>query len=315
MKTTRTYRAGLASNLLILGLCVSTISTGYLAFDLNKENKALNQITEYQKFELNNKNLETFNKIEEQLADIGAEERSIVPLIPPKILDPMTQEERIFQEIFLVKELTEDKELEIAELKEEVENKEEQLKNVNALALKQNRNIRKLKTEKRVLLNEIDEIAFVQNTKEMELKEAHMGNSFLNNQIQLKDYEIEADKKVIEAQSDALIKKDKMINSVYFTVGSKKELLENDIIEKRGGLFGIRAVKVIKNQLEPDHFTRINRKDFKLIPVNAVDVEIVSNHDPDSYDVITDIEDKVWIKIEDPELFWEHTKYLVIATK
>ncbi len=121
---------------------------------------------------------------------------------------------------------------------------------------------------------------------------------------------------VVEEQFKQLSEKEKLLRTAYYTVGSFKQLRDNEIVEKEGGILGLGAAKTVKDDFNREGFTEIDIYDYTYIPVYSRDVEIVSNHDPKSYEYITEKDGSVrWILVTNPELFWESTKYLVVLSK
>lgn len=99
------------------------------------------------------------------------------------------------------------------------------------------------------------------------------------------------------------------INSVYYIVASKAQLIEAGVLTK-GGLF--KSAK-ISYQSEQDSFVRIDYREITSINTNARRAKVLSVHPKDSYS-LEKINDEVILSISDPERFWEQTRYLVIQT-
>ncbi|MBM78757.1 MAG: hypothetical protein CL846_09770 [Crocinitomicaceae bacterium] len=104
------------------------------------------------------------------------------------------------------------------------------------------------------------------------------------------------------------------VDQVWYTFGSKSELIDNNVISKEGGFIGIGKIKKLNNELNIDYFTLASKKSLKIIKIGAKNVQLVTSHPVSSYELIGDkvIEE---LKIIDKEKFWGNSKYLVIQVK
>ncbi len=104
------------------------------------------------------------------------------------------------------------------------------------------------------------------------------------------------------------------VDQVWYTFGSKSELIDNNVISKEGGFIGIGKIKKLNNELNIDYFTLASKKSLEIIKIGAKNVQLVTSHPVSSYELIGD---KVieGLKIIDKEKFWGNSKYLVIQVK
>ena len=103
-------------------------------------------------------------------------------------------------------------------------------------------------------------------------------------------------------------------NKAYFVVGSVKELVTMEIIDK-GGLLKKASAKA---DMSTEHFTCIDRSKVTTINVGKRGTKILSKHPADSYELVMDENDSktvAYIKILNPTAFWRYTAYLVVSTK
>lgn len=108
---------------------------------------------------------------------------------------------------------------------------------------------------------------------------------------------------------DKVALQEKELNSVYYIVGTKEELIEADVITK-GGLF--KSAKV-SYQAEKDTFVKIDYRQITTITTNSKRAKVLSVHPKGTY-AIEVVDGEASLIISDPESFWEQTKYLVIQT-
>ncbi|MBN3035879.1 MAG: hypothetical protein JW861_09860 [Bacteroidales bacterium] len=115
----------------------------------------------------------------------------------------------------------------------------------------------------------------------------------------------------IDAQQQEIEQKTEELNTAYFVVGTKKELIDNNVITKEGGFIGIGSTKVMKQDFNQDYFKKIDITQTKRIACPGKKIRIVTTHPPESYS-ITGSGDNQAIEISDYKAFWKSSKYLVI---
>jgi hypothetical protein len=105
------------------------------------------------------------------------------------------------------------------------------------------------------------------------------------------------------------------LHTAYYCVGSKKELLANNIISKEGGVIGIGSVRKLNTaDLNKAYFTQIDISKMTVIPVNAKKAKVITTHPAGSYELMgKDHVDNLTIK--DTTAFWSVSKYLVIEAE
>ena len=101
-------------------------------------------------------------------------------------------------------------------------------------------------------------------------------------------------------------------NTVYYVIGSNKQLKEWKVLEKRF----LGATKVMQgDEINFSCFHKADKRNLTSIPTGAKKVEIKSLNDANSYVIEGEKDGPKTIKITNPELFWQKTPYLVIETK
>ena len=145
----------------------------------------------------------------------------------------------------------------------------------------------------------------------MEMKENLASMNFemakLNSKLDTVTAKNKMQENLIEEQKENL-------NTAYYAVGSFKELQENNVVDRKGGLIGIGSTKTLAEDFNRDYFTKIDITKTKIIPLDADDddVKIISSHPTDSYKW-NKTEDRVTsLEITNPEKFWKTSKYLVV---
>lgn len=114
-------------------------------------------------------------------------------------------------------------------------------------------------------------------------------------------------------------------NTVYYVVGTKKELIERGVIVPEGGsrflfVFGKRGqVLTPARKLDPSQFTAINKRNVTEIPLPAADGEyrIASRQNLDYLATTRDERGRITgterLEIAAPEQFWTASRFLIVV--
>jgi len=114
---------------------------------------------------------------------------------------------------------------------------------------------------------------------------------------------------VVESES---AQKTDMLNTAYYTIGTRKELQEKKVITKEGGFIGLGKSTKVTDDFNKEYFTKINVEQTLSINIGAKKVKLLSNHPKNSYKLVgTKPIEK--IEILNPKEFWDASKYLVIV--
>lgn len=119
----------------------------------------------------------------------------------------------------------------------------------------------------------------------------------------------------IESQrkSETIESQTSLLNKAFFAFGSVKELKDNGVIKKSGGLLGIGRTPALMKDFNRDYFTEIDIRKFKFLPLLVKKAKIVSVHPASSYH-ITGEKKADTLFIDDRAEFWKTSKYLIIIT-
>ena len=101
-------------------------------------------------------------------------------------------------------------------------------------------------------------------------------------------------------------------NTVYYVVGTNKQLKDWKVLEKR--FLGV--TKVMQgDEINYTCFTKADKRTLTSIPTKAKKIEIKSLNDEASYEIVGGKDEPKTIRITNPELFWQKTPYLVVEAK
>lgn len=114
-----------------------------------------------------------------------------------------------------------------------------------------------------------------------------------------------------EAQQEVIVEKTSKLNRAFFVIGTKKELIEKGILDKKG----IVGKVELRGDLNKEYFTQVDITKTTGIPVFSAKAQLMSSHPSKSYSLHmagTKIDS---LKINDAEDFWSVSKYCVIIVE
>jgi chromosome segregation ATPase len=114
-----------------------------------------------------------------------------------------------------------------------------------------------------------------------------------------------------EKQEVVITEKTTKLNRAFFVIGSKKELIEKGILDKKGLLGKVE----LKSDINKEYFTQIDISKTSGIPVFSSKAQLFSVHPSKSYKMHIAGNQVDSIKITDPEEFWSVSKYCVIVVE
>lgn len=226
-----------------------------------------------------------FNEIEANLTEIKKKEQGLVSKkVNNRELAP-GDKDRIIADITAINEL-------LAENRKKIQGLNAKLKNANVNMGEFERMISGLEASLEQKNMEIDQLR-------TNLANANDALSALN------DLYIES---VMEAEA-----RQEELNRAYYAFGTFKELKENNVLTKEGGLIGIGGAKTLKDDFNKGYFKEINLSIDLNIPVFSDKAKLVTNHPSDSYELVME-GDNYTVNIKNPKAFWAASRYLVVIT-
>ncbi len=140
-----------------------------------------------------------------------------------------------------------------------------------------------------------------------EVEKLNFDINSLNRRLSVVEDESQQKTEVIASQTLQL-------NEAFYTYGSVKELKENGIIERTGGLLGIGRTSEVREDFNPEYFTKIDIREFDYIPLMVKKADVISVHPVGSYHISGE-KSADTLYIDNKEEFWNASKYLVIEIK
>lgn len=106
------------------------------------------------------------------------------------------------------------------------------------------------------------------------------------------------------------------LNAAWYAIGTRRELIDNKVIDKAGGFLGLGKLSKMKAEFNQDYFVRIDITKTLSIPLSVKKANLVTTHPKDSYTLLTNDKGMVKeLKITDTQKFWSVSKYLVIEVE
>jgi chromosome segregation ATPase len=118
---------------------------------------------------------------------------------------------------------------------------------------------------------------------------------------------------LIEQQKTKIDEQITSLNTAYVAIGSSKELQDENVVVKEGGILGLGSTETLNKNLSEKSFSKIDKSEVRSIPVLAKKVELITTHPEGSYEFEMNEDEKIEkLVILDPSKFWEASKYLVV---
>lgn len=139
-----------------------------------------------------------------------------------------------------------------------------------------------------------------------EVKKLNVDIVQLNQKILAVETVSQQKSEIIDSQMESL-------NKAYYAFGTMKELKDNGIIEKSGGVIGIGKTAVMKKDFNKDYFTEIDIRNFDFLRLMAKKAELITVHPEGSFH-FTGKKQADTLFIDNTTEFWKASKYLVVLT-
>lgn len=143
---------------------------------------------------------------------------------------------------------------------------------------------------------------------ESDLASAKATIDTLTNKIADAEEQVKAETEAKEAAEAATVAVENAANTVYYAIGTNKELKKNGLLEKKF----LGQTKVLKGDFNETYFTKADKRTLSVIPTGSKKVKIWTNMPEDSYELVENEDKTKTIKITNPREFWSITPFLVI---
>lgn len=279
-------------------ICIAALAFMAFAGCDNKENKpklveetkvdSLKQLNMQKDSEINEM-LETFNQIQEGLREIGEAENRVSVA---RAAEGADRKQQIMEDISFINNTMKQNRALIARLKQQMressvkgEQLQRSLEQLIAQLDEKEEQIKKLRAEleaKDIHIAQLDETISTLNSDVSELQDQNSQKA-----------------KTINDQTAQL-------NTAWFAFGTKQELKTQRIID---------GSRVLESNFNKSYFTKIDIRVQKEIKLYSKYAKVMTTHPSSSYTLEKDANKQYVLKIDNPQLFWSTSKYLVVLVK
>jgi len=261
---------------------------------LNSENSAL-KIQSQGKDSSINEILQSFNQIETNLAVIK-EKESVISVKSSSNSELNTDvKSKINDDIMVINDLMAKNKKEIARLHVLLKNSNLKIDEFQKMVSQLNGQIAQRDSQVVALKEDLNKLNFSMTALNSSMDTLKMERTQL--------------KSTIEDRTNSL-------NTAYYLVGTKKELLKDNVVMKTGGVVGINSSVELKPDFNESKFQRVDIRQMSEIPLNSKNMQFVTTHPAGTYQLEKNANGVVEkLKIVNPDKFWSASKYLVVMLK
>lgn len=268
----------------------SCVNTGKNQDALQAQNDSL-------MIELSNRDAEldeimgSFNAIQEGFREINEAENRVD--LNGDAIEGQSNANKIKDDIRFISEKLKSNREQIAQL-------EAKLKNSNYQSAQLKKAIQNLNAELNAKQQQIETLQSELAAKNIRIAELDEAVSALNQNVD----ELAAEN---EAKAQTVAVQDKALNTAWYVFGTKSELKDQKILQRRD---------VLKNnEFNKDYFTEIDIRKDKEVKLYSKRAELLTTHPEGSYEFVKDDKGQLTLKITNPNTFWSVSRYLVIQVR
>lgn len=264
---------------------------------LSQENAELREETASKDSTIN-EFIQTFNEIEENLALIKEKEDLISA--NANVENTHNAREAIILDLKSINSLMAENKQKLASLNEKVQSSDIRISEFNRMVNGLNSRLEEKDSEINTMKEQLAELNIAKEnlTFTVDTLESKVSNLSMENMDK---------EEIIDQQINAL-------HTAYVTSGTYRELKEKGVIDKKGGIIGIGAVKKLVKDFNTDTFERIDITQTSSIPLSGKKATVITVHPTESYKMTgAEEKDVDSLVITNPEEFWRASKYLVVV--
>lgn len=289
-------KKGLIASILALVLVITFLIVMIVKNNnLKKENTQVNQVF--------SEATQTINDIESSLERITSNELLIEQISGNKEISDSgaeSKKNKILGTILTIDEHIKFSKQKIQELEDKLSKSDVRISGLEKIILKLNKSLNEKESFITRLKSTVDTLNFkISNLQEVVRSEKE--------KVQARDQEINQNKEEISKQ-------EKDMYTIFYAIGTKKQLKEQGMVEEKGGILGIRKTTQMSNEMNMENFKSLNLMEntkFK-IEKELNKIKVVSPHNPNSFTLTAENENTTVFEVTDKEEF-RKIKYLVIV--
>ncbi len=184
--------------------------------------------------------------------------------------------------------------------KQQISELEEKLKKSQSYSKQLNKMVQKLKAELEEKNRQIVALQQELAQKNIHIDELDKSVQQLNANVSELSATKAANEKTISAQ-------DASLNSVWYAIGTKRELKEQNLLDGK---------KVLREaDANMDYFTKADKRKFTTVETHAKNAKLLTTHPEGSYKLERNSEKQYVLTITNADNFWSVSKYLIIQVR
>ncbi len=242
--------------------------------------------------------LSGFNEIQENLDSIKQVEKLVTIATSGQGELRGNQKQQIMEDISLLNQLLQKNKELTASLQNKLNNANSKVGQLQGMVTEFERMISNLNQQIEVKDTEIAQLS-------RDIERLNIDISQLTGQVEEVTREVQEKEEVIETQTAEL-------NKAWYAMGTVKELEDNMVLEKSGGVLGMGRTLKIRKDFNRDYFSEVDIRTFTLLPLQVKKARVLSVHPPESWH-ITGIKTADTLFIDNSGDFWKASKYLLVV--
>jgi len=264
------------------------------------------------------KDLDAANEVNDSLRVIQAEVEREMNMYLRAINDIQTTIEEIKQkqQILTVKKASEDLTAsdmqqindDLKSLGTLLEDNRIELQKLRAQAKKSTFHIQELQNTIKILTESLEEESRKVTLLTEELASKNLVLQEMTEQLQTQENDLRLLEHETTQQKQQIAQQETALNSAWYAFGSKKELREQGILNRRGTFS---QQRVLENDFNKDYFVKIDVRQTTEIPLYSSRAKILTTHPTSSYTLERKNKEYVLVIVDYKE-FWSVSRYLVV---
>lgn len=199
----------------------------------------------------------------------------------------------------------------LAANRELLEKLEAQVQNSNSQNQVLSRTISQLKARIDQQEQKIDELQAALTQTREQLASANVQIDSLHTTVAQKTQEVESETLARQQAQQQAIEAENAANTVYYAIGTNKELKNNGLLEKKF----LGQTKVMKGDFNAQYFRKGDKRELSMIPLGGKFDKIWTNAPAGSYEIVQNADKSSTLRILNPSKFWSLSNYLIIQIK
>lgn len=264
------------------------------------------------------KDLDAANEVNDSLRVIQAEVEREMNMYLKAINDIQTTIEEIKQkqQILTVKKASEDLTAsDMQQINDDLkclgtllEDNRKELQKLRAQAKKSTFHIQELQNTIKILTESLEEESRKVTLLTEELASKNLVLQEMTEQLQTQENDLRLLEHETTQQKQQIAQQETALNSAWYAFGSKKELREQGILNRRGTFS---QQRVLENDFNKDYFVKIYVRQTTEIPLYSSRAKILTTHPTSSYTLERKNKEYVLVIVDYKE-FWSVSRYLVV---